>query len=255
MRYRLPLALIACVMVLNACRKKDDPITTTPASKGVLKMEFSNVVGSRAMNLNTSWYTNAAGDSFQISTYNYYISNIVLSTQDGKTFTEPESYHLIEQSNPATWSFKINDVPAGDYTSVQFMIGVDSLHNSSGAQSGDLSPSRGMIWSWNTGYIMAKMEGRSPKSPNAGNNFYFHIAGYKDGVSVLKTVKLAFPTSATVTVGGPVRGVHFFSDAAQWFTSPQQIDLATMNNVQVTGRDAQVISDNYADMFTIDHID
>ena len=53
-------------------------------------------------------------------------------------------------------------LPEGDYTELQFLLGVDSLHNVSGAQTDDLDPAKDMFWTWNSGYVMAKMEGNSP---------------------------------------------------------------------------------------------
>jgi hypothetical protein len=61
---------------------------------------------------------------------------------------------------------------------MEFMIGVDSARNNSGAQTGALDPTNGMFWSWSTGYIMAKFEGTSAQSPAAANALKFHIGGF-----------------------------------------------------------------------------
>ena len=54
-------------------------------------------------------------------------------------------------------------MPAGNYNSLSFLLGVDSMHNVSGAQTGALDPANDMFWTWNSGYVMAKMEGASPR--------------------------------------------------------------------------------------------
>ena len=37
-------------------------------------------------------------------------------------------------------------------------LGVDSLRNVTGVQTGALDPAMDMYWTWNTGYVMAKLE-------------------------------------------------------------------------------------------------
>jgi hypothetical protein len=51
-----------------------------------------------------------------------------------------------------------------DITGIRFLLGVDSARNVSGIQTGALDPARGMFWTWNSGYVMAKIEGSSPSA-------------------------------------------------------------------------------------------
>lgn len=250
----LCIVLLIFLTALTSCRKRPDPAGSVTANSGSLKMEFTNRMNTRPIVLNTDWYTNAHGDSLKIFTYKYYISNVSLTTTTGEVYTVPDSYFLIDQSNDASRHITMDNIPFDDYASVTFLIGVDSLHNSSGAQTGALDPVNGMIWSWNTGYIMAKMEGVSPSSTIVGNNFFFHIAGYKGSDNVLRWVTLSFPAIARVT-STKTPNIHCFNDAGQWFTDPRVIDLSVLNNVTTTGSDAVRMADNYKDMFTIDHID
>jgi len=158
-------ALAVICITMNACKPAD---SDNPTPTGKVKLEFNNVVGGSNLNMNSQWYKNAHGDSFQVSKFNYYISNIQLNGPDGATYTEADSYHLLQQSDAASLSFDMALVPAKRYNSITLTIGVDSLHNVSGAQQGALDPSNGMYWSWNTGYIMLKFEGISPQSTEAG---------------------------------------------------------------------------------------
>jgi hypothetical protein len=69
------------------------------------------------------------------------------------------AHELIDQSVPSSLELQDVVIPDGHYTSLEFNLGVDSLHNHSGDQAGDLDPMYGMIWTWNTGYIFFKHEG------------------------------------------------------------------------------------------------
>lgn len=59
-----------------------------------------------------------------------------------------------------------------------FEIGTDSITNVSGAMEGDLDPLNGMYWTWQSGYINFKLEGKHPKSKNRDKSFAFHLGGY-----------------------------------------------------------------------------
>ncbi len=253
-RIYLFAAVFAAMVSLFSCRKKENPSPVNTATSNALKVEFSNLVGNDGMVLNDRWYQNAALDSYKISSYKYYISNIKLNRVDGTVFTEPESYHLIDQSDAASRKFEIKDVPLGDYASITYLIGVDETRNTGGAQTGALDPGKGMFWDWNTGYIMAKMEGTANTSPASGKAFFLHIAGYDLTNSVLKEITLPFPQSAKVSTGN-IPNVHIFSDANQWFVSPTKISFADYSLIMKVGAQAKMVANNYADMFHVDHVD
>lgn len=251
------LAAITLIAGLASCRQKDDPLPVVLHND--VKFEFNNIVGDVALELTDEsgpgdkWYVNAANDSFQVTTYKYYVSNVVLTKTDGTKFYEPESYHLIDQAEAASRKFTLKDVPVGEYVSVTFMIGVDSARNVSGAQTGALAVDKGMFWDWNTGYIMAKMEGFGNTSTNPDKAFYYHTGGFKGEQNILKTVTLPFPQKAIVS-GNNIPNVHVFSNVLEWFKTPAVISFTDFTNV-MSGKKIRDIANNYADMFVVDHID
>lgn len=250
------LLVFGIAMLLFSCRKKEDPITgtTPPQGNSQVQITFQNMAGDVPLALNTAWYKNEMGDSVSISVFKYYISNINLFAADGSMYSEPESYHLIDEATDLSKVFTIADVPQGSYTKMSFTIGVDARHNTSGAQTGALDPIYGMFWDWNTGYIMAKMEGNSPKSSFPDGKFYFHIGGFKGQYSVLRQVELNLPAAAEISkTKNP--NIHINADALEWFKTPNLIDLSITNAELSPGPVVAEIASNYADMFKIDHID
>jgi hypothetical protein len=245
---------IASAVLLVACSKKDNPTptTNTATDTGSVYMEVFNMAGSSNLKLNNEWYINQNSDSFTVSKFNYYISNIKLNgSGTTATYTEAESYHLIEHSSVAAqMAFSLKNVPAGKYTSITFMIGVDSLRNVSGAQTGALDPVNGNFWSWNTGYIMLKFEGNSPKAPTADGKLMMHCGGFAGANNVLKTVKVVFPNEITVAKNS-VPHVHLKADVLQIFKSPNVIDFATTTTIHMPGAAALKLAENYASMFTV----
>ena len=150
--------------------------TGNQSPSSAVKLIFMNNVKGSKIAFNDSTYTNSFGEKYIITKLRYYVTNV--SLQNGhNSIKEKNSYHLIDESK--TESQVINfSIPEGDYTSLQFLLGVDSLHNVSGAQTDDLDPAKDMFWTWNTGYVMAKMEGNSPSSKLVNNKFEFHIGGF-----------------------------------------------------------------------------
>ncbi|RYD55329.1 MAG: hypothetical protein EOP56_16505 [Sphingobacteriales bacterium] len=260
--------LLAFLISLSACRKRPDPVavpvdTTKPGNTvdstkadtlRTLKMSFDAVVGKKPLVFGSEAYRNANGDSFTVSKYRYYISNVKLTATDGKVYAEPESYHLIDHKTAGAAAFTMSGVPDRNYTRITFMIGVDSLRNVSGAQTGALDPINGMFWDWNTGYIMAAMEGNVKDGTANGKPMALHIGGFDQANSVLKWVTLDL--QKPVTAGKDKKPVIYItSDVQEWFSTPNPIDIKKTPLVMKVGMSAQAIAENYADMFKVDHIE
>ncbi len=248
----------AVTLLLASCKKDkktdDHSHDTTPAptaTEGSLKVKFDNRVGSAVLVLNTTNYTNN-NDTFKVSKFNYYVSNIKLTATDNSVYTESESYHIVKADDVASLTFDLKNIPVKNYKSITFMIGVDSTRNVSGAQSGALDPAQGHFWTWSSGYIMAKLEGTSPQSSDLNKKIMYHIGGFKGVNSVLKTVTLLFTIDANVTTSKTPE-VTIKANLLEWF-SPSSITFSTTPVVHNAGSMAKMISDNYVDMFTVTQV-
>ena len=244
------LLILVVITGIGSCKKDPEPVVPSQETTGSVTLHFQNRVGDSVLVLDTKYYVNANDDTFNISRFDYYISNIKLIKEDLTVFAESESYHLLKANTPGSLDIVLSNVPLGTYTGLQFMIGVDSTRNVSGAQTGALDPSNGMFWTWSSGYIMAKMEGTT----NSGNDLEFHIGGFKGINSVLKTVTPSFNSAiATVSASGSPQ-IYLNADVAEWFTTPVNIDFSNTHSISTSGANAKIISDNYADMFSVETI-
>ena len=83
----------------------------------------------------------------------------------------------------------------GGYASyVRLMLGVDSLTNASGVHCCALDPANGMYWSWQSGYIQFKLEGKD-KSGQAlnlhlGGFSHAHMSSYTIDIPIVRLVTL-----------------------------------------------------------------
>jgi hypothetical protein len=239
-------SLFFLLIVMPACKKKDEPVPEPQT--GSMTLEFDNRVDDKTLVLD-DWYLNARGDSFQVSKFNYYISNVVLRNHDGSVFAVPESYRIIK--HPSARTMSLDNIPAGNYAGIQFMIGVDSTRNVSGAQSGglDVGYASDMYWSWTTGYIFLKLEGKSPRSGAPSKAITYHIGGYGGPEKTQRVFNIDFSSEAVVD-GSRVPRIVLRTNVNELFRTPNLLDVQTVYSQSSPGAGAKAIADNYADMIT-----
>ena len=239
--------------LLSFFTKQSSTDNTTPNNSGTVKIRFINTVKGKPLELHTGKYLNPFGEEYSISKFKYYVSGV--SLQRGKAvFFEEESFHLIDESNADALHFSFA-LGAGEYNSLQFMLGVDSLHNVSGAQSGALDPLNDMFWTWNSGYVMAKIEGRSPQSTLVNNKLEYHIGGFTGENNVLKNITLNFPAGKSLNIQqGKTSEIIIEADIDTWWQQPNDIKIAEHPVCSSPGPLAKKIADNYSKMFTLKDI-
>lgn len=226
---------------------------TSPAAKGTLQFVFINTVKGQPVVLNDSMYSNPFGEQYSIKNLKYYISHITAANSNKAT--EKENYQLIDESNPESKTFSIA-CNAGTYNSINFLLGVDSLHNVSGAQTNALDPMNGMFWTWNSGYIMVKFEGSSAASSQVNNRFEYHIGGFSGVNNVLKNIALTLPTDHSPLTIYPNKTVTIFieADLDLWWQQPNNISIDAMPVCTTPGELAKKMADNYSKLFRIKNI-
>lgn len=251
-RFAAVAATLALTTVLVAgCKKDSDPVASPT---GVFSIELENAVGTRGLNLNMDTYTTAAGDQFTVSTFKYYLSNLKLSKADGSAYALPNTYFLVDQAKADSQHLDLKDVPAGDYTSLSFVVGVDSARTRAGAFSGALDANNAMWWDWSKEFINVKLEGTSPQSPSRG--LVFHIAGYQHSTTnTIRTVSLPFPTATKLLVRPDhTPEIHLHVDVLGMFGAPNPVRFATVYNTTGGVQSARVADNLAAGMFSVEHI-
>jgi hypothetical protein len=255
MKFKFLCLAAASLSMFSGCKKDDEPVPpVVETGKGTVTLKFENYVGSQPLVLATADYpySNANGDVFKVSLYKYYVTNIRWVNANGTEYAEPESYHLINASNSASLTFNTENVPAGTYTAVKVLLGVDSTRNVSGAQTGALDPMYGMFWAWSSGYIMAKVEGNSPQSLSAGK-ISFHLGGFSGQYSVLNDVTLPLPQNMVLTDKSSST-VTFKSDVLKWFASPNLVKFGELDQVNGAGEEAYKVSRNYGSSLSVTQV-
>lgn len=214
-----------------------------------LQLHITHILDAQPLVRNQVTYTNPSGEPFTISRFRYFLSNFSLETVEGKKSILPVSYFLVDDAIDSSKIIRLDNVPAGQYKSVRFLIGVDSIRNVSGVQTGALAVESGMFWTWNSGYIMAQLEGHSPVITSPTQEFLFHTGGYKAANQVLKYVELSFPQPLSVAAGKQPE-VQLSADVAKWFL-PDTVSFKQVAVIMAPGVNARKVACNYQHMFRV----
>lgn len=238
----------------NEDAKKDDGTCTYTNDEelATFKMKFDHKWGNTwadfYMNQDLTHPGNNETMNFQI--LQYYISGVQLKKEDGTWWSEEESYHLITATEANTAPSIEIDAPIGNYTGVKYRIGVDSTRNVSGAQTGALSPSNGMFWSWNTGYIFVKAEGTSADAPNG--TFKYHLGGFQGENNAIRYNEHDLVGQNLTLEANGAHSIHFYVNAAKFWHGG--ISLQDMHTVHMPGANAITLVDNFKNAFVVNQV-
>ncbi len=218
----LCLMLLVFFQGISASEKEDS-----------LVVHFDIKFGKETLELDKN-YVSQNNETLQITGLKFYVSGIQIQFSDGSV-VKSDAYHLINLEKPETCHIAFCPISKKQVASVAFNVGVDSLASISGSMAGDLDPTNGMYWAWQSGYINMKIEGISPSCKTRKNEFQFHIGGYLKPNYAMCSIKLAAKSEA-----------HIIVDISDFFSA---LKLSETNNVVTPGKDAMHLADLTARMF------
>ncbi|AEV99287.1 hypothetical protein A4D02_32315 [Niastella koreensis] len=215
-------------------------VTHAPRS---LTIQFKHKMGSRELQLFNESYVNPFGEPVTITRFKYYLSHFSITGTGQKETALSDKIFLIDESAPEskTLTFSISVTTP---KSLSFVIGVDSSLNVSGVQTGSLDPLNGMFWTWNSGYIFARLEGKSDSSHAPAHLVNWDVGGFKTPFNASRKITLDLTPST-----GPVITIE--ADLMKWFNAVHAIHIAQAPLCHQPGRLAMQLADNYSRMFSI----
>jgi hypothetical protein len=264
-RYSLLTLLFLVAAILTGCQKK---LELDPRGKAGVEIRFVPEMMGAPVELGQE-YTLPSGERFTPQVFKFYVGSIGLSQsqnsgEDPDQPGEPnhpgsgpvtgEPYHLIDISRPAEQVIR-TQIQEGEYLYLEFLLGVDSARNVSGVQSGALDPLKGMFWTWNSGYIFAKLEGTSPQSTQPGNKVEYHIGGFRHPYNAAKTIRLPLSYLQPLRVStGQTITMEIRVSLENWFRGAYDLRIADNAVCMTPGELAWSISQNFGDLFNITNL-
>lgn len=204
-------------------------------------LQFHHFAGAQPLVLGDT-IVNSFGEKLIVERFKYYLSNFTLIDQSGKKENVPNSYFLIDEADSTSKTIELN-TDLKKIIAIEWMIGIDSIKNCSGIQTGVLDPMKAMFWTWNTGYIFAKLEGQSSASKLAAHRFTYHVGGFKDGENAIRKIRLAIKEQN--------QPILISADINSWFSSRHSIKISESPVCHAPGPLALQLADNYSNMFSI----
>lgn len=223
--YFLPLVAL---LTLNACSDKEPEATPQPRG-GSIQINTIHEVNGKSLVLDDFQFMTEAGDSFQVTLLQHYLSNFQFHSPE-TGWKSVEHYQLVRTGDLASQQFTLNDLPFGNYDSIRFYIGIDSATNHNEDRLGDLDPGYGMIWTWNSGYIFYMFEGKFVDSLNRIIPFAYHIGGE----DYLMAYEMALPSVKTLSSASTLAKVDLTIELDEIFKSPNLIELNHVAKVSHT---------------------
>ncbi|MES2778503.1 MAG: MbnP family protein [Bacteroidota bacterium] len=224
---------VLSIMVLSigiySCKKENGGSNTTTTTSttgttyesgmtfntmGTLTLAFNHTFGLQALELAPKSYITQANDTVKVTQLTYYVSNVTLTSANGAKINLG-NYDLVGYLAGQPSTILLDSIPAGRYTSISYLIGVDSLANSTGVHSGALDPSNGLYWTWSTGYVFIRLKGRFSSQNTA---YSFDIGGDGNTMNISHNL-------ASYNAGGTLLTASVNVDLAKVFNTPNVYDL------------------------------
>jgi len=112
-----------------------------------------------------------------------------------------------------------------------------------------------MFWTWNTGYIMFKIEGTSPQSKVVNNKLEYHIGGFRGHDNVLKYVTLPFPGNKAVTIKkGEATAIMIDADIDKFWKDYIFLKITDTPVCNSPGLLSKQIAGNFSHIFSVSNI-
>ncbi|HTL72914.1 MAG TPA: MbnP family protein [bacterium] len=158
------------------------------ASAASLEIQITPKVSGESLQPASFRYQTSASETFSITRVSYLASEFALQRNDGS---------WLQLSNSVAWmdyeqnrdSIRLNNIPAGEFRSVRFLIGLNTNLNHADVAKfpaqHPLNPNlNGLHWSWQGGFIFLALEGLWRNPGGEMDGWAYHLARDTNAVRI-----------------------------------------------------------------------
>lgn len=225
---KIGLILLLAFLYCNICAAQKERI---------LPFGFELMYSDSPLIQGTDYALNNGG-SIQINTLRFYVSDISLYDGNTRVWQEQDSYHLIDIADNQSRRLVMNVPMNISFNTITFNLGIDSTTNVSGAMGGDLDPTKGMYWTWQSGYINFKIEGIYTAN-SIKKEVQYHLGGYAAPNATVQKVMLQTSSTERILIN---------VDIARFINN---IDLGKQTSIMIPCNEAVELSSKAASIFSI----
>ena len=257
---KITFALLLCATI-SSC-SSDDNTEDLTGQTGDLVLKFDNGVGDQDFLFGTT-YNRDNGESFQLETLKYIISNISFKDNEGNTFMYPtdSNVFIVNEADGNTageiW-VTLDNVKAANYTEITFGIGIDQDRFALGADGqGDFlteAQDEGMLWSWASGYKFIRFDGTYSTDTVTDEGLNLHMGSVGTSLDNYKETTLSFPNEVLIREDKTPE-IHIKADLMMAFNGVTTVNFADgYDQVHVDAVETPIIATNVASMFSVHHV-
>ncbi|MDX2191211.1 MAG: MbnP family protein [Bacteroidota bacterium] len=232
------LTLIVLGVICLTCNRTETPV---PKAKKVI-ISLSHLINNQILTSN-KYYNLINKDSIRLVKLKYYIGNFVFHSPNAHLRPATSNYYLIDGF--INKEINIGELPADNYHSVSYTIGIDSVTNAASNNTGDLDVTTNgdMYWAWTKEYKFLVNEGYSKNDTSQKENaFVIHVAGNSNIVrDTLRNI--VFQNADNYHLICKV-------DIGKLFLSPNKVNLNAPIDIQTEAK-AKPISQNIKKMISL----
>jgi len=165
---KIPALGFMCVLLVVASCKKDEAIPETTDPAGILEIRFHPTMNGAPLEAN-SIFTGPNNQRILVENFKFYFSGLYLRSDTDSVLIKDVSFVNLVSSNK---TLKLSVRP-GNYKALRYAIGLTPEQNGTNDPNFDeaqfpvdhpQSIYNGMYWSWASGYIFSKIEGKTDTS-------------------------------------------------------------------------------------------
>lgn len=255
--FKIALVALSSLLIIS-CDKNDDDNSKLKGS-GEVSITYDNGYAGNDLLLGAKYIANANGEALTVTRFNYIVSNFRLIDVDGNEFVFPkdESYFIISQEADQD-DVVLPQIPAGEYTTLKFGLGIDEEKYQQGAEGqGDFiteAEANNMMWTWAAGYKYINFEGTfTTETETEEAPYKIHLGRMGDDLSNYQEVSLQLPTNVKVS-DEMDSNIHLKIDAAKILSATTNIKLSEGSTIMFDPVKSPQVGVNASQMFVVDHI-
>jgi len=244
--WRLVLAILV-ITILTRCGDDDqEPILET----GSLTFKFEHQIGGEPIDFDNMIYTNAAGNSYEVSEIQWFISDITLTRCCGVSYEldDTEFAHYVDTDIPESWEWiKTDSIPAKEYESITITFGLKGEKNI--PLTFVNPPESDMIWPYpmggdNGGYHYMKLNGFWNDQLNERQAFNFHMGVGKvvdenENVEFVQNwFEVELANSSFSLSNNETKEITIVMNVEEWFKNPNEYDHNVFGGKIMNNQDA-----------------
>ena len=229
---------------------------------GTMQLDFSFAVDGQPLQQDTCIYLNAAGNQYSVTEAQYFISDVILTRNDGLqvSLLSDRGAHYVDAdiASSLTWS-PTDEIPIGEYKSISFVFGLSPELNKSYFYTN--APENAMSWPANLGggYHYMKINGwwmnengtRTPFNLHSGRGQMRDEEGNITGF-IDNNFSVTLPLSDFAIIKDNESKIQLQMDINRWFSNPYIFDFNTFGGSIMQNQEAQeILKSNGLDVFSV----